>query len=340
MRFPSALPAAAILAAASCSDSLAPSLQDTSAAIVVLAASYAHSGTGGELRQLAYAGSSTLVLLRDTGLVRLGPFWPSPSGDVVMYRRNPMSGDAETLERLRLRGSSAPFHPAGVPAAWSPDGTRIVWTASRYSGQLIIATDPNGDAPDTVASGNDPVWGPDNRTLYFGYAPTNTDNEIAAFDLLGARTTVNLTNNPATDATQRPSPDGHWIAFVSDRPPGSGIYLMRPDGTEPHRIIAGDNLPAPCWSADGRYLAVPRRSSQPAADIVVLDTAGSVHATISFPFGLGPFSWAPGRDVLLVLATAEYGGVLQAMVVSHDGRQREQLTRDLNGIVAAMWIRR
>jgi Tol biopolymer transport system component len=70
--------------------------------------------------------------------------------------------------------------------------------------------------------------------------------------------------SPAVATSGSPVPefvirDGEpWILYqwVTD-PPGNGLFLVRPDGTDKHRILTG--LPAqlahPDWSPDGRQLA-------------------------------------------------------------------------------------
>jgi Tol biopolymer transport system component len=41
-----------------------------------------------------------------------------------------------------------------------------------------------------------------------------------------------LTRNPANDGLPAWSPDGRYIAFVSDREGGWAVWVMRPDGSD------------------------------------------------------------------------------------------------------------
>ena len=75
-----------------------------------------------------------------------------------------------------------------------------------------------------------------------------------------------LTSSPAYDMGPAWSPDGQWIAYHTQADyypklgePGQGpemeIHLVRPDGSDDHRITADrveDSFPA--WSPDGRFL--------------------------------------------------------------------------------------
>lgn len=48
---------------------------------------------------------------------------------------------------------------------------------------------------------------------------------------------TNLTNNPSQDVGATYSPDGKYIAFMSDRDGIWGIWIMQTDGSDPHKLI-------------------------------------------------------------------------------------------------------
>lgn len=79
--------------------------------------------------------------------------------------------------------------------------------------------------------------------------------EIAVFDPQ-APELINLTKNRANDDSPAWSPDGQWIAFISDRGDNHDIYIMRADGTDVRQVT---DLPSdeqyPTWSPDGTQLA-------------------------------------------------------------------------------------
>ena len=60
----------------------------------------------------------------------------------------------------------------------------------------------------------------------------------------------------------RPSPDGHWVAFDSDRDGERGVYVAARDGSQVARV-SGDGFAAvPSWSPDMRWLAFVRAEPQ------------------------------------------------------------------------------
>jgi Tol biopolymer transport system component len=47
----------------------------------------------------------------------------------------------------------------------------------------------------------------------------------------------NLTNSPSQDLGATFSPDGSYIAFMSDRGGGWGIWIMEADGANPRQLV-------------------------------------------------------------------------------------------------------
>jgi dipeptidyl aminopeptidase/acylaminoacyl peptidase len=71
-----------------------------------------------------------------------------------------------------------------------------------------------------------------------------------------------FTRGPRRDTAPRWSPDGRWLAFVSEREKkGKGqLYVMPADGGEPARLTdLRPGVASPAWSPDGQWLAFVSR---------------------------------------------------------------------------------
>ena len=95
------------------------------------------------------------------------------------------------------------------------------------------------------------------------------DGKTILFDILGELYAMPATGGRATPIAQglafevQPtfSPDGQWIAYVSDRSGGDNVWIARTDGSEARRITDEDEgavRTSPEWSADGKSVYVSR----------------------------------------------------------------------------------
>ena len=63
--------------------------------------------------------------------------------------------------------------------------------------------------------------------------------------------------SPGASAAPAMLADEPWIAYQWEQAPGDGIYLVRPDGTDPHALLPDAKHDAyhPDWSPDGARIA-------------------------------------------------------------------------------------
>ncbi|MEP7243845.1 MAG: hypothetical protein ABI885_09175, partial [Gammaproteobacteria bacterium] len=96
---------------------------------------------------------------------------------------------------------------------------------------------------------------PDGRRIVFDLL-----GDLYSLDAAGGQATP-ITRGLAFDTQPAYSPDGQWIAFVSDRSGAENVWVSHPDGTQPRQVSFGDDdtpLVSPAWSADGQSLYVSR----------------------------------------------------------------------------------
>ena len=154
-----------------------------------------------------------------------------------------------------------------------PDGTRLAYSA-RVPEQGRYGTDeevgPDAEPPRLVTTNTYKVDG-------LGYTRDRRQH-VFVIDVAGV---LDATSDPAADLPELPltahqatdgdqddvapawSPDGRWLAFVSDRHEGndldlrSGIYRVSPEGGEVHPVALGDlAVDQVEWVDDHRLVAV------------------------------------------------------------------------------------
>src|SRR5213595_2323804 len=94
------------------------------------------------------------------------------------------------------------------------------------------------------------------------------DGKTIVFELLGDIFTLPIEGGQAKlisggmafDSQPKFSPDGKWIAFLSDREGSENIWIMHPDGTEAKQISKETNaeFASPAWAPDGKYIFVSK----------------------------------------------------------------------------------
>lgn len=96
---------------------------------------------------------------------------------------------------------------------------------------------------------------PDSKQIVFDLL-----GDIYTLDAAGGRATA-ITRGMGFDTQPTYSPDGAWIAFISDRSGADNVWIMRSDGSDARQIsLGGDDsvLVSPAWSVDGKAIYVSR----------------------------------------------------------------------------------
>jgi TolB protein len=145
---------------------------------------------------------------------------------------------------------------------WSPDGSRIAYTAFEVeTGSVSIYTmNPDGGRQRPLLGSSAraghaiwdtlPAWSPDGTRLAF---QSNRDNDsFQNFDIY----TINadgsdmrrLTRSRGYDGMATWSPDGRQIAFGSNRSGNAELYVMDADGSNLRRLTYQDGYDGqPAW---------------------------------------------------------------------------------------------
>ena len=97
------------------------------------------------------------------------------------------------------------------------------------------------------------------------------DGKGLVFELLGDLYRLPIEGGDATrvtsgspyDAQPRVSPDGKWIAFISDRSGSDNLWIAQIDGKEPRKLSneSQDAVISPTWTPDSQYVIASMRGS-------------------------------------------------------------------------------
>ena len=175
-----------------------------------------------------------------------------------------------TYQKQLTNGSGVSFQPQ-----WSHDGKLIAYF--HYDAQKDVTTiwvaDATGEqaphlvSPATGVKTADTLsWSVDNRFLvYQDVQPNSNQRDIYRLDITTGEVVNLTTDSPKFDTSPIWSPDGKFIAFVSDRTNQSkgadSIWIMAADGKNAKELTAEAGAwenTKPAWSPDSKQIAFYR----------------------------------------------------------------------------------
>jgi dipeptidyl aminopeptidase/acylaminoacyl peptidase len=105
------------------------------------------------------------------------------------------------------------------------------------------------DYPSRIGS-----WTPDGATLVYVQENPVTRTDLWAIDVNGRRAVRPVVQTPARETDGRVSPDGRWLAYISDETGRAELYVVPFQAHEPRWQISHGGAREAIWSRDGREL--------------------------------------------------------------------------------------
>ena len=156
-----------------------------------------------------------------------------------------------SLRRLSEDGRS-------LGPTWRPDGLEIAFASSKAGPFNLFARDVDGraaESPLTVSPWNQlpTSWSPDGRSLAFTEFHPRTGADIWVLEL-ATRARRPLLRSLFDESGARFSPDGRWIAYMSNESGRWEVYARAADGSGSRVQVSRAGGLWPGWSVDGRTL--------------------------------------------------------------------------------------
>jgi TolB protein len=176
----------------------------------------------------------------------------SPDGKTIVFVS---SQGGLGLWSMPADGSAPPQRCPGVPVgasapAFSPGGQEVAFVCSDADAVSQLFQWTVGGSSQQLTHGqvnvSAPAWG--TRLMV-----ALESNALAWLD--GAGTPDVVVSGEGWNSSPALSPDGEWVAFMSNRDGSPEIYRMHPDGSQLERLTQNPGYDVhPRWSADSRRL--------------------------------------------------------------------------------------
>jgi serine/threonine-protein kinase len=171
------------------------------------------------------------------------------------------TGDVWTYDFASQRSSRLTFDDFSLSPAWTRDGRTIVFT-HRELGKTIsayrVAADGSGTPAQyfTTAAGNpyEYAFTPDGKNVVYRVDTRATKRDVMIAPVDSPQVARALLSSPFEEHMIAVSPDGKWLAYVSDATGRNEVYLRRMDGVSGIWPVSRDGGTEPRWGGSTREL--------------------------------------------------------------------------------------
>jgi Tol biopolymer transport system component len=257
------------------------------------------------------------------------------NGRIVLESRGLFLVNPDGSGRTRIPGTTGSDHNA----AWSADGTQIVFESTRRTGDYeLYAMSGNGshvrELTFSPSFDADAAWYPDGTRIAFESDRAGNVDVWRMRSDGGSQT--RLTDSPAFDGDPAVSPDGTRIAFTTERDGNREVYMMNADGSGQQRLTnTGGRVSSPAfdsvdenpsWSPDGTRIAFDStRDGNWELYVMNADGSGQTRLTDHPALDARPV-WSPDGRLIAFESERVGRGLRRVYVMAADGSNVRRLT--------------
>lgn len=237
----------------------------------------------------------------------------SPDGRQIAFVRwtSPDSGD---LYQMTAQGSQVTkitaLNRLVLSPAWTADGKRLIFGIYGFFGNsALYSVAASGGEPEPLPFISTPAFSPaiSRQGDKLAFATLLFDGNIWSIPLRDPAS-PRLSASPGTMKWPSPkkviastrfemqpqlSPDGSRLAYVSDQDGALAVWLSKPDGTDPFRLVSSPLGGSPDWSPDGNNIVFDSAQGDGYAQIYVVGINGGAPTAItSGPYKNGGATWS------------------------------------------------
>ncbi|HJL88018.1 MAG TPA: DPP IV N-terminal domain-containing protein, partial [SAR324 cluster bacterium] len=235
-------------------------------------------------------------------------------------------------------------------ASWDPNGKTILYTAITARGTRVFM---QGFRPLRVKSvevffdegtGSAAEWGSTGRVFISKYVNrSNTDiyeyyldgEKIYGMPTPKLRESDRITKNSAIETEPALSPDGRYLALISDRTGSPQVYVRDMQRKKMNRITeTGKYNVSPSWSPDGKFIAYASKR-EGVSSIYRIDPKSKEENRVT-PKGMNAESptWSP--DGSMIAFSGKKGGDWKIYYSLSSGGEAVRLTNSKSGLQETM----
>jgi hypothetical protein len=219
---------------------------------------FLYRGGRGQLRRLVWVDRKGIEGMQVGDATRDDVGSPELSQDeksIAVFLHGATDNDIGVIDVARgLRRLITNTPPADAHPLWDPDQRHVVFSSGRFGNGLApVRVSLDGGAPEPLfmkpIAGTALSWTKDRRVLLLRRESDKTGADLVAVTLDGEETPVAVSASDETEGQF--SPDGKWVAFVSNEGGKPEVYLQSFPGREGRTQVSVAGGSQIRWASNG-----------------------------------------------------------------------------------------